>query len=79
MFQADVFNFVQITQWFFLVYFIALNGTYMILTAISLTVLPSFIRKQSIHRLPKTQSGFEPPISLVVTAYNEESVIVPAR
>lgn len=77
MSHADVFHFVQISQWFFLVYFLALNGTYMVLTAISLAVLPRFIRKQSIHRLPKPQMGFEPPVTLIVTAYNEESVIVP--
>lgn len=77
MFHADLANFVQVTQWFFLAYFIALNGTYLTLTAISLAVLPRFIRKQSIHRLPRPQIGFEPPISLIVTAYNEEAVIVP--
>jgi cellulose synthase/poly-beta-1,6-N-acetylglucosamine synthase-like glycosyltransferase len=76
MFQPDFFNFIQVTQWFFLAYFIALNGIYLILTAISLAVLPRFMRKQSIHRLPRPQIGFEPPVSLVVTAYNEESVIV---
>lgn len=77
MLHADDFHFVQITQWFFLLYFIALNGTYLMLTVISLGVLPRFIRKQSIHLLPKPQSGFEPPVSLIVTAFNEEAVIVP--
>ena len=77
MFHADLNFFVQITQWFFLAYFIALNGTYMVLTAIAFSVLPRFIRKQSIHFFPKPQIGFEPPISLVVTAFNEESVIIP--
>jgi len=77
MFQGDDINFVQVTEWLFLVYFVALNGTYLILTAISMAVLPRFIRKRSIHRLPDPQSGFEPPITLIVTAYNEESVIVP--
>lgn len=77
MFQTDDINFVQVVEWIFLAYFIALNGTYMALTAISLVVLPRFIRKQSVHRLPRTQSGFEPPVSLIVTAYNEEVVIIP--
>lgn len=77
MFQTDDVNFVQVIEWLFLAYFVALNGTYMMLTAISLVVLPRFIRRQSIHRLPKVQSGFEPPVSLIVTAYNEEAVIIP--
>lgn len=77
MFSADLTNLVQIAQWFFLWYFIALNGTYLMLTAIALAVLPRYIRKQTIHRLPKPQIGFEPPITLIVTAYNEEAVIVP--
>ncbi|HMO82108.1 MAG TPA: glycosyltransferase [Pyrinomonadaceae bacterium] len=75
--QAEFAGLVQIIQWFFLSYFIALNGTYLVLTAISLAVLPRFIRKQTIHKLPRHQSGFEPPISLVVTAFNEEAVIIP--
>jgi cellulose synthase/poly-beta-1,6-N-acetylglucosamine synthase-like glycosyltransferase len=77
MFQADDINIIQVAQWFFLLYFVALNGTYLVLTAISMAVLPRFIRKRSIHRLPDPQSGFEPPITLIVTAYNEEAVIVP--
>ncbi len=36
------------------------------------------MQRQSIHRLPQSQTGFEPPISLIVTSFNEESVIVPA-
>ncbi len=77
MLEAEFTGIVKITEWFFLGYFIALNGTYLLLTAISLAVLPRFIRKRSIHRLPRRQSGFEPPVSLIVTAFNEETVIIP--
>jgi cellulose synthase/poly-beta-1,6-N-acetylglucosamine synthase-like glycosyltransferase len=66
----------QVTQWFFLFYFIALNGIYLALTLVSLAVLPNYIQRQSIHNLPQSQTGFEPPISLIVTAFNEEAVIV---
>lgn len=72
-----VIYFVQVVQWFFLGYFVALNGIYLLLTMISLGVLPRFIQRQVIHRFPYPQTGFEPPISLIVTAYNEEPVIVP--
>jgi cellulose synthase/poly-beta-1,6-N-acetylglucosamine synthase-like glycosyltransferase len=76
--QTPIQWIVEITQWFYLAYFIALNGTYLLLTMVSLTVLPRFIKKQSIHNLPSSQTGFEPPVSLVVTAYNEEAVIIPS-
>lgn len=69
---------VEIIQWFYLAYFVALNGTYLLLTMVSLVVLPRYIQKQTIHDLPSPQTGFEPPVSLVVTAYNEEAVIVPS-
>ncbi len=69
--------FIQVVQWFFLGYFVALNGIYLILTIISLGVLPRFIQRQTIHKFPLSETGFEPPISLIVTAYNEEAVIVP--
>ena len=68
---------VQIVQSFYLGYFIILNCIYLALTIISLRVLPRFMQRQTIHKFPHTETGFEPPISLVVTAYNEEAVIVP--
>ena len=78
MLQSDILlHFVQVIQCFFLGYFIALNGMYLLLTIISLGVLPRFIQKQIIHKFPYSETGFEPPISLIVTAYNEEAVIVP--
>jgi len=78
MLQSNAaFIIVEIIQWFFLAYFVALNGIYLILTLISLGVLPRFIQKQIIHTFPHPETGFEPPISLIVTAYNEEAVIVP--
>lgn len=77
MLQTEFAGIVQVTQWFFLTYFVALNGTYLLLTAISLAVLPRFVRRQTSHKLPRHQSGFEPPISLIVTAFNEEAVIIP--
>ena len=70
-------QFVQIVETFYLGYFLALNGIYLLMSLISLAVLPRYIQKQSIHRFPNSQTGYEPPISLVVTAYNEEAVIIP--
>ncbi|HQU83465.1 MAG TPA: glycosyltransferase [Pyrinomonadaceae bacterium] len=77
LYPTVVFILVQVVQWFFLGYFIALNGIYLALTLISLGVLPGFIQKRIIHEFPQSQTGFEPPITLIVTAYNEEAVIIP--
>ncbi len=77
LYPTIIFHIVQVIQWFFLGYFIALNGIYLALTIISLGVLPRFMQRQTIHKFPLSETGFEPPISLVVTAYNEEAVIVP--
>lgn len=68
---------VQIVQTFYLGYFITLNGIYLALTIIALRVLPRFMERQTIHKFPNIETGFEPPISLIITAYNEEAVIVP--
>lgn len=69
--------FIKVVEIFFISYFIALNGIYLSLTIVALAVLPKYIQRQTIHQLPLSQTGFEPPISLVVTAYNEEAVIIP--
>lgn len=78
MLESLLFSSIELIQWFYLLYFIGLNGTYMVLSTISLVVLPRYIQRQSTHDLPHTQTGFEPPISLIVTAYNEAAVIIPA-
>lgn len=77
LYPTVIFHLIQVIQWFFLGYFIALNGIYLALTVISLGVLPRFIQRQTIHKFPLSETGFEPPISLVVTSFNEEAVIVP--
>ena len=76
--DSFLYNLIELVQWFYLFYFIGLNSTYGILGLISLFVLPRYIQKQSAQRLPHSETGFEPPISLIVTAYNEAPVIIPA-
>ncbi len=69
---------ISAIQFFCFAYFLGLNGIYLALGIISLYTLPRYIKRQSIHRLPQMQTGFEPMVSLVVTSFNEEPVIVPA-
>lgn len=74
--ESHILGFIELVQWFYLLYFTALNGTYLFLSVVALAVLPRYIQKQSTLQLPQSETGFEPPVSLVVTAYNEEAVIV---
>lgn len=73
--ESYFYTIIEFIQWFYLLYFIALNGTYFFLSIVALLYLPSYIQKQSAHKLPLAETGFEPPISLIVTAFNEETVI----
>ena len=67
------------SQIVFLLYFIGINGVYLVLSVGAFLTLPREIRRQALHHaMPSAHTSFEPPISLVVTAYNEEAVIVAA-
>jgi len=62
-------------EWFFLLYFVLINLGYITL---NLLAIPSLRRKTAIRPLedlPPVYSGFEPPVSLLVPAYNEEATI----
>lgn len=69
-------NLLLIIEWLCLAYFIALNGGYLFLTILSLAILPRYIQRQTFQKMPHAHTGHEPPISIVVTAYNEEAVII---
>ena len=62
-------------QWGFLIYFILLNGSYIVLNLLSLISLRSYMDRHSLDHLPHTYSGIDPPVSLLVPAYNEEATI----
>ena len=66
---------VEISQWFFLAYFLALNLGYLILNLASLVTLRPYIASRALESLPQISSGLQPPISLLVPAYNEEATI----
>lgn len=66
----------SLIQWLCFGYFVVLNAVYLSLSILSFIALSRRLRRQSIYHLPRTQTTHEPPISLVVTAYNEEAVIV---
>jgi len=63
-------------QWLALFFFIGLNGGYILLNVLTFFTLPPYVRRRVLSDLPEPHSGFEPPVSLILTAFNEESVIV---
>ncbi len=62
-------------QWFFLFYFIAVNGGYLMLNVLSFVSLRRHLDAQTLADLPRAYSALKPPISLLVPAYNEAPTI----
>lgn len=66
---------IVVAQWFFLFYFICVNLGYIALNLLSLASLRRYADARSLDHLPRAYSGFQPPVSILVPAYNEEATI----
>jgi len=66
---------VYASEWFFLSYFVLMILCYLALDLLSLSGLRAYMDRQSMDDLPMFFSGFEPPVSVLVPAYNEASTI----
>lgn len=66
----------EAVQWIFLLYFAGINGGYILLNVFTFFSLPRYMQRRVLISLPRPHTDFEPPVSLVVAAYNEEEVIV---
>ncbi|MGJ7914318.1 glycosyltransferase family 2 protein [Massilia sp. LXY-6] len=66
---------VQFVTWFVLCYFVLLNGGYLVLNLLSLRTLHRKGQEEMLDDLPRAWSGLEPPVSILVPAYNEEATI----
>ena len=62
-------------QWFFLSYFVAINLGYIGLNLLSVGGIRRYLHSHSLDDLPRAESGFELPVSLLVPAHNEEATI----
>ncbi len=62
-------------QWLFLGYFVAINAGYLLLYALALVAVRRHLRARLLDELPRAYSGLEPPVSILVPAYNEEATI----
>ena len=68
-------RFIEVGEWVFLLYFIGLNCGYLALNFLSLISLSKLMRIRMVDELPQIYSGWTPPISLLVPAYNEQASI----
>jgi cellulose synthase/poly-beta-1,6-N-acetylglucosamine synthase-like glycosyltransferase len=66
---------IEFVTWFVLCYFIMLNGGYLLLNLMSLRALHRRGQEQFLDKVPRAYSGLEPPVSILVPAYNEEATI----
>lgn len=62
-------------EWFFLLYFVLINLGYISLNLLAIPTLQRKIALRPLENLPPAYSGFEPPVSLLVPAFNEEATI----
>jgi cellulose synthase/poly-beta-1,6-N-acetylglucosamine synthase-like glycosyltransferase len=66
---------IDIFAWIFLLYFLGLNGGYLILNIFAGWDLWKSLAQRDIESAVPIYSGLEPPISILVPAYNEEATI----
>jgi cellulose synthase/poly-beta-1,6-N-acetylglucosamine synthase-like glycosyltransferase len=62
-------------QWFFLLYFIGINTGYLLLNLLSYGSLRRYLQSHGGAVSLRLYAGFEPPVSILVPAYNEEATI----
>jgi cellulose synthase/poly-beta-1,6-N-acetylglucosamine synthase-like glycosyltransferase len=71
----DPGHLVVAVQWLFLAYFIGMNGGYVLLNLLSMRSLRRFMEASALDTLPRTASGFEPPVTIIVPGFNEQATI----
>lgn len=63
-------------QWVFMIYFVAINLVYLILNYISAYQIVRYMREYRANYLPSGLREYQPPVSIVLPAYNEERSVV---
>ncbi len=69
-------QFEEILLWCFVTYVLACTASYLILNMIAFFSLRYYVRRQRVQDDAFFSTGTEPPISVVVPAYNEAATIV---
>ncbi|MEO7863256.1 MAG: glycosyltransferase family 2 protein, partial [Nitrospirales bacterium] len=66
---------ISLLEWLFLLYLLGLTAGYLILDLVAAIHLRRYMEERSLESLPHGYTGFEPQISILVPAYNEEATI----
>ncbi len=63
-------------QWLFFTYFICINLAYLALNYVSAFSIFRYMRGHGLHYLLKNFTSYQPPVTILVPAFNEEDSIV---
>lgn len=63
-------------QWLFMAYFVAINLCYLVLNYISAYQIVRYMREYRANYLPDALREYQPPVSVILPAYNEEKSVV---
>lgn len=66
---------ISISEWLFLLYLLGLTAGYLMLDVVAAIHLRHYMEERSLNSLPHGYTGFEPQITLLVPAFNEEATI----
>jgi cellulose synthase/poly-beta-1,6-N-acetylglucosamine synthase-like glycosyltransferase len=69
-------EYFPIVESFILIYFIGLNSVYLMLNILSISGIARYMQSRDVAGLPHLFSGFAPPVTIIVPAYNEEEHIL---
>lgn len=69
-------EYFPVVESFILIYFIGLNGVYLMLNILSLSSIARYMQSRDVAGLPHLFAGFAPPVTVIVPAYNEEAHIL---
>ncbi len=75
-FYTVILKIILISQSIFFAYFVSINLIYFILNLIAAKNIVRHYQIGEINPFPQSFLGFEPPISVLVPAHNEEKIIV---
>lgn len=67
---------LHFSEWFFLAYFVAINFFYLMLNVVALFNLSAYMPNKILEDMPQIYSGMEPPVSILIPAYNEQTTII---
>lgn len=69
-------EFFKFSEWFFMLYFIGMNCSFLFLNLVSLFSVSRYMKERALMDIPGVSNEILPPVSLIVPAYEEETSII---